>query len=197
MLDNKHMNSIELDIKKASETLLNGGTILYPTDTIWGLGCDATNEKAIEQVYNIKKRPLNKSFIVLLAEAKDILRYVATPHPDIIDIVDNFERPTTVIYNNAIDLPEALVHESGTIAIRVTKDSFCKSLIKRLKRPLVSTSANTSGTPSPNTFNDIENDILEAVDYVVAHRQNDTTIAPPSQIIKIDEHDGSIQIIRA
>ncbi|MEZ5018270.1 MAG: L-threonylcarbamoyladenylate synthase [Flavipsychrobacter sp.] len=191
------MNSVENDVKNCFDTLLNGGTILYPTDTIWGIGCDATNEKAIEKVYNLKKRPQNKSFIVLLAEAKDILKYIATPHPDIIDIVENFKQPTTVIYNNAIDLPEALVHESGTIAIRVTTDPFCKALIKRLKKPIVSTSANISGAPSPQIFKDVASEIINGVDYVVKHRQDDDNAAPPSQIIQIDEHDGSIKIIRA
>lgn len=191
------MNSFETDIKACIKTINEGGCILYPTDTIWGLGCDATNEEAIKKIYELKKRPANKSFIVLLAEAKDVLQYVATPHPDIINILENFTTPTTVIYNNAIDLPESLIHESGTIAIRITNDPFCKALIKRLKKPIVSTSANTSGMSSPRKFRDITIPIINGADYVVKHRQNDNTEILPSKIVQIDEHDGSIKIIRA
>ncbi len=190
------MSNFESDIKKCCEVLSKGGSILYPTDTIWGIGCDATNAEAIEKVYAIKQRPKNKSFIVLLAEAKDILTYVANPHPDIISIVENFDRPTTVIYNNAVDLPDSLVHETGTIAIRVTTDTFCKALIKRFGKPIVSTSANISSESSPASFHDINNVIKEEVDYVVGYRQDDTSEATASQIIRIND-DDTIQVIRS
>ena len=136
------MVDFEVDIKTSVAVLQQGGTLLYPTDTIWGLGCDATDPATVDKIFAIKQRPKEKSMIVLLAEAKDILRYVAAPHPDIIAIVEAFERPTTVIYENALELADNVVNADGSIAIRVTTDPFCKTLIKRLKRPLVSTSAN-------------------------------------------------------
>ncbi len=190
-----NLSVFENDIKECLRTIGAGGVILYPTDTIWGLGCDATNEAAVSKVFDIKQRPAEKSVIILLAEAKDILQYVATPPPDIIAILSSFERPTTVIYENAIGLADNVIHESGTVAIRVVKDPFCKALIKRMKKPLVSTSANISGTASPNTFADVSSDIIENVGYTVAYRQDDTSISSPSQIVRLDD-EGNITYIR-
>ena len=187
---------LEEDIRNCIKTLNNGGTILYPTDTIWGIGCDALDENAIENVFAIKHRPKEKSLIVLLADARDILQYVAAPHPDIIDIVESFDRPTTVIYESALGFPENAVHESGSIAIRVTGDPFCKALIKRFRKPLVSTSANLSGAPSPDNFSAVSNDIRQSVDYIVKHRQPDTSSRPPSRLVRINE-DGSLEILRS
>ncbi len=183
------------EINNIIPILQNGGTLLYPTDTIWGLGCDATNEQAITKIYEIKNRPAHKSMIMLLAEPKDILQYVAAPHPDIIDIVSNFEKPTTVIFDNAINLPDMLLAEDGSVGIRVTKDPFCKAIIKRLQNPLVSTSANISGNPSPVHFSEISEDIINQTDYVSIYRRNDMSSHPPSSIIKIND-DGSIIYIR-
>jgi len=183
------------EINKALEVLQQGGLILYPTDTIWGIGCDATNAAAISRIYSLKKRDDTKSLIILLAEPKSIFQYIANPHPDIVGMIQEFERPTTVIYDQAIGLPDNLVNADGSIAIRITKDSFCKSLIKRLKRPLVSTSANTSGKPSPKGFADIETIIKEGVDYVVDHRQDEQNQTPPSRILRISA-DGKVQVIR-
>lgn len=185
----------EEDIKQCVKVLEQGGSILYPTDTIWGIGCDALNEEAIEKVFLLKNRPATKSFIVLLAEAKDILKYVAAPPPDIIDIVEGFEQPTTVIYGQALDFPANAVGEDGSIAIRVVKDLFCKTLIKRYRKPLVSTSANLSGGPSPATFRDIDPQIKGRVDYIVRYKQQVSSVSKPSRIIKI-RPDGTQEIIR-
>lgn len=187
---------MEQDISNCIKTICNSGVILYPTDTVWGLGCDALDEKAVDKVFSIKNRPKNKSLIVLLAEPKDVLQYVANPHPDIIDILEHFDTPTTVIYDGALDFPENVVNSDGSIAIRVTTDPFCKALIKRLKRPIISTSANLSGEPTPALFKDISEDIKQRVDYIVQHRQNDMEIKAPSRIVKINE-DGSLEILRA
>ena len=189
------MVDFENDIKNCIRVLEEGGTILYPTDTVWGLGCDALNEAAIEKIFTIKNRPKEKSLIILLAETKDILRYVAAPHPDIIDIIEKFDRPTTVIYEHALEFPANAVHENGSIAIRVTTDPFCKALIKRLKKPIVSTSANLSGAPTAAIFKDVDEVIKQNVDYVVHHRQEDETIAQPSRLIKLAD-DGTMEILR-
>ena len=189
------MVEYEEDIKQCVRELTQGGTILYPTDTIWGIGCDALNEEAIEKVFDLKNRPAKKSCIILLAEARDILKYVAAPPPDIIDIVEGFEQPTTVIYQQAVDLPEKAVAEDGSVAIRVVKEAFCKALIKRYGRPIISTSANVSGAASPTSFPDISSFIKARVDYVVHYRQHDLLAARPSRIIKING-DGSQEIIR-
>jgi L-threonylcarbamoyladenylate synthase len=196
---NTHLHEImadfEHDIKECIKALNSGGVILYPTDTIWGIGCDATNAQAIEKVYDVKNRPKNKSCIILLAENKDVLQYVAAPHPDIIALLDEFDTPTTVIYNGAVDLPDNLVAEDGSIGIRVTNDPFCKALIKRLGKPLVSTSANLSGEPSPETFGKVSAAIVKAVDYVVKYRQDDDVIRQPSRLVKIDD-EANIIVLR-
>jgi len=183
------------EVNKALDILNNGGIILYPTDTIWGIGCDATDTNAIKKIYELKQRDDSKSLIILLAEAKDIFKYVANPHPDIVHIINGFEKPTTIIYEQAIGLPSNLVNADGTIAIRITKDPFCKMLIKRLKKPLVSTSANISGMPSPQSFNDVAEEIRNGVDYIVEHRMDEASGATPSQILKVKE-DGSFDFIR-
>ena len=190
------MADFEEDVKLAAASVRNGGVILYPTDTIWGLGCDPFNEEAVEQVFAVKERPKQKSLIILLADTRDILQYVAAPHPDIIDIVQSFEVPTTVIYDNALGFPDNVVAADGSIGIRVTTDPFCKSLIKRMGIPLVSTSANISGGPSPAHFGLIDEKVVNGVDYVVRHRQGDTAPVQPSRIVKIND-DGSLEIIRA
>ncbi|RYZ47826.1 MAG: translation factor Sua5, partial [Sphingobacteriales bacterium] len=143
----------------------------------------------------LKQRDDAKSLIILLAEAKDIFQYVASPHPDIVHMVQQFDRPTTVIYSQAIGLPDNLVNADGSIAIRVTKDPFCKALIKRMKKPLISTSANISGSTSPASFADIQEAIKSGVDYIVDHRRGDLGEVPPSRIIRFD-NDGQVTVIR-
>jgi L-threonylcarbamoyladenylate synthase len=183
------------EVNRALEIVQNGGTLLYPTDTIWGLGCDATNADAVRKIYALKQRDDSKSLIILLAEPKDILQYVAAPPPDIVDMIRQFDRPTTVIYPQAIGLPDNLVHSDGTIAIRVTRDPFCKTLIKRLRRPLVSTSANISGAAAPTGFSDIAPEIKSGVDYIVNHRRMEQTDGRSSRIIRIS-NEGAITVIR-
>lgn len=185
----------EDDIKACMSALERGEVILYPTDTIWGLGCDAMNKAAVDRVFDIKHRPKDKSLIVLLADARDILQYVAAPHPDIIDIVNSFDRPTTVIYDGALGFSENVVHDDGSIGIRVTTDPFCKSLIKRFGKPIISTSANISGAPTAPFFLQVSDEIKNAVDYIVQYRQNDHSPALPSRIVRIND-DGSLNIIR-
>lgn len=191
----KYSLEFEEDIKNAIKTLNSGGTILYPTDTVWGIGCDATNEAAVNKVFDIKQRPKEKSLIILLAEAKDVLQYSATPHPDIIAIVESFEQPTTVIYDHALNIADTAIHENGSIAIRVTKDPFCRALLKRFQKPIISTSANISGANPATDFASVSTDIKNSVDYVVRHRQNDTAAAQASRIVTINA-DGSLNIIR-
>ena len=185
----------EADIKNCMQALQNGGVILYPTETVWGLGCDALNEAAVEKIFGIKQRPKEKSMIVLLAEARDVLQYVAAPPPDIIAIIEAFDRPTTVIYENALGFPDNVVNHDGSLAIRVTTDPFCKALIKRFKGPIVSTSANISGQPTAPTYSSISPEIKTAVDYLVAYRQYDETIKNPSRLIKVND-EGDVVVLR-
>lgn len=189
------MVDFENDIKNCIDELNNGGTILYPTDTVWGLGCDATNVKAVEKVFDIKERPRQKSVIILLADARDILQYVAAPPPDIISIAESFERPTTVIYENAIGLADNVVNADGSVAIRVTDDPFCKALIKRFRKPIVSTSANLSGAPTAPTYSQIDETIKQRAGYVVAYRQEDETLHAPSRLVKLDD-EGNMEVLR-
>ena len=189
------MVDFEDDIKNCINVLQKGGTILYPTDTVWGIGCDAMNPAAVEKVFAIKQRPKEKSMIVLLADARDILQYVAAPHPDIIAIVEGFDKPTTVIYENALDFPDNVVNQDGSIAIRVTNDAFCKALIKRYRKPIISTSANISGVATPSVFKMIDTAIVSNADYVVKYRQDDDTIHAPSRLVRMNE-DGGLEVLR-
>lgn len=188
-------NAFEQDVIKSLEVLRKGGVILYPTDTIWGLGCDATNQDAISKIYKIKQREESKSMIILVAEENDILKYVAAPDFEVFDFITAQEKPTTVIYENAVSLPDNLIQEDGSIAIRIVRDEFCRHLIKRLGKPLVSTSANISGDPSPASFKDISKKIKNSVDYIVGWRQEDANPSQPSQILKWNS-DGTVSYIR-
>jgi L-threonylcarbamoyladenylate synthase len=189
------MVEFENDIRECLEILRSGGLILYPTDTVWGIGCDATNVQAVESLYALKKRSDKKAMIILLAEEKDILQYVTQPNPKIFDYIKGIKKPTTFIYEGGINLAENMIQQDGTIAIRITADPFCKALIKRFGKPLVSTSANVSGYPAPAIFSDIDIIIKNGVDYIVQHRQDDQTAAMPSAVVKWNA-DGSLTIIR-
>jgi len=189
------MVDFENDLKNCVQTLLSGGVILYPTDTVWGLGCDAMNEAAVEKIFNLKQRPKDKSMIVLLADARDVLQIVASPPPDIIAIIENFERPTTVVYENALGFPENVVNRDGSLAIRVTTDPFCKALIKRFRGPIISTSANISGTATPKIFSEIATEVVNGADYVVKFRQDDHVSRQPSRLIRLND-DGDIEVLR-
>lgn len=189
------MTPFAKDIEACLEQLHAGGMILYPTDTVWGIGCDATNEDAVARIYELKKRSDSKAMIVLVAEEKDILRYVSQPDLQIFDYIKGVQKPTTVIYEGAVELASNLVAEDGSVAIRICSDEFCRTLIKRFRKPIVSTSANISGYPAPQCFRDIEPAIRNGVGYVVEYRQGDEEFRKPSSIIKW-EKDGTLTIIR-
>ena len=186
---------MEEDIKKACEILSKGGIIVYPTDTIWGIGCDATNEEAVKKIYAIKQRADSKSMLVLL-DSSAKLDYYISDLPDIaLDLIEISGKPLTIIYSGAKNLASNLIAEDGSIGIRITQESFSKELCRRFKKPIVSTSANISGKPSPANFSEIEWTIISAVDYVVNYRQDDLTKSKPSSIIKLDT-GGVLKIIR-
>lgn len=187
--------SMTADIEKCLQVLRTGGLILYPTDTIWGIGCDATSAPAVDRVFRVKRRDERKSLVILLADEKDIFRYVDDPPSVIFDYLREAERPTTVIYSGAKGLPSNLVNQDGSIAIRLVKEIFCKTLIEKLGKPLVSTSANISGEPSPLNFSGINPLIPGEVDYTVAYRRDDLSESTASRIVKLEE-DGRIGIIR-
>lgn len=178
------MEAFEDDIIHSLEVLRNGGVILYPTDTIWGLGCDATSESAVQKIFGIKQRVFSKSMIVLVADEREVLQYVASPDLSVFDFLEEQDRPTSVVFEHALGLPQNLISRDGSVAIRIVQDRFCRHLIKRFGKPIVLTSANISGDPAPMHFSEISTDIKSVVDYVVRWRQNDDSAAHPSQIIK-------------
>lgn len=189
------MSQYEEDILNCLKVLHQGGLILYPTDTIWGIGCDATNEKAVNNIYQLKKRSEQKSMIVLVTEERDILQYVASPDMEVFDYLETCQKPTTVVYENVIGLAANLINQDGSVAIRICKDEFCRHLIKRFQKPIVSTSANLSGEPTPQQFNKIAAPILQGVDYVVKWRQQENTIGNASTLIKWS--NGKIETLRS
>lgn len=183
------------NVKTLIDTLLKGGSILYPTDTIWGLGCDATNPSAIEKLYQIKERDHSKSMLILIADEQMLLRYFPHPSPEAIRLLLESERPTTVILPaSESSLPSNLLAQDGTIGVRIPKHQFCQDLLNLLGRPVVSTSANLSGHPSPTGFQDIEEELKSRVD-AIAHNI-DTQPALPSRIVKITDA-GEVLIIRS
>ncbi|HCY43530.1 MAG TPA: threonylcarbamoyl-AMP synthase [Prolixibacteraceae bacterium] len=183
------------DIKAALEVLQKGGVILYPTDTIWGLGCDAANEDAVKRIYEIKNRQDSKSMLVLMENPALLERYVNEVPEIAYDLIELTDKPLTIIYDYAKNLAPNLIGEDGSIGIRITTEKFSSELIRRFRKPIVSTSANISGRPSPVSFDEIEDEILEAVDYVVKYRQDDTQKGVPSSIMKLGS-GGEIKIIR-
>ncbi len=183
------------DLTKALDVLYNGGIILYPTDTIWGIGCDATNTEAVKRIYKLKKREDSKSMLVLINDANRIPSYIEEMPEIAWDLIDLNDKPLTIIYPGAKNLAANLIAEDKTIGIRVTNDPFCNALIKRFKRPIVSTSANISGQPSPTNFSEITDDIKNQIDYIVKHRQNEKGKAKPSSIIQLGV-GGQVKVIR-
>ena len=182
------------DIKAALNVLLQGGIILYPTDTIWGIGCDATNEKAVQRIYKIKKREDKEGMLILLDSPDRLAQYVEIPDVawELIDVTD---KPLTIIYPGAKNLAANLLAGDGSVGIRIVKDNFCIKLIQQFKRPVVSTSANISGARSPRIFSEINKDIIDSVDYVVKWRRDDVTGINPSGIIKLGL-SGEVKVIR-
>ncbi len=183
------------DIDAAAQIILQGGIILYPTDTIWGLGCDATNGNAIEKIYILKKREEKKSMIILLNDPDQIDLYVTAPSRKIIAFLSMQGKPTTAIFEKTKNLPVKLTRNGGSIAIRIVKDEFCNALIEKCKVPLVSTSANISGERDPGNFTEVTAEIKNGVDYIVQHRKNDLNIYEPSSIVKLN-NSGEIEKIR-
>ena len=183
------------DVEECLRVLKAGGVILYPTDTVWGLGCDATNAKAVQKIYTIKQRAESKALIVLLTEERDIIRYVAQPDLRVFDYLQQATRPTTVIYHGAMGVADNLIAADGSVGIRLVQDEFCRHLIKRFHKPLVSTSANVSGQPAPAVFPGISEEIISKADYVVRYRREDLTIRQPSAVI-LWNNDGTVKILR-
>ena len=183
------------DLERACQVMRDGGVILYPTDTIWGLGCDASCQAAVERIFRIKNRSDSKSMLVLVdSDAK--LGYYVKDVPEVAyDLMDLAEKPMTIIYDGARNLAPGLVAADGSVGIRVTKESFSRDLCARMRGAIVSTSANISGQPSPANFSEISSGIINAVDYVVEYRREDVTKASPSSIIKLGA-GGLVKIIR-
>ena len=183
------------DIKKACQVMQEGGVILYPTDTIWGIGCDATNEEAVRRVYEIKHRADSKAMLVLVDSAVKVDFYVQDVPAVAWDLLDVADKPLTIIYSGARNLAPNLLAEDGSVGIRVTGEEFSKALCFRFRKAIVSTSANVSGQPSPRTFAEISDEIKNAVDYVVEARRTGAGPARPSSIIKLGQ-GGEVKIIR-
>lgn len=186
---------ISEDIKQACEVMERGGVILYPTDTIWGIGCDATNAAAVKRVYEIKQRADSKALIVLTDSEPKVEYYVSEVPETAWQLLDVAVKPLTIIYPGARNLAPNLLAEDGSVAIRITHEAFSQELCRRFKKAIVSTSANISGQPSPHNFAEVSDEIKNAVDYIVEARRDETKEAVPSSIIKL-ESDGSIKIIR-
>ena len=164
---------MEDDIKKACEIMEKGGIILYPTDTIWGIGCDATNEDAVKRVYEIKKRIDSKALIVLVDKPVKVEFYVREVPEIAWNLIDVADKPLTIVYPNARNLATNVLADDGSVGIRITQETFSRKLCERFRKAIVSTSANISGQPAPTNFNEISDEIKQAVDYVVTYRQDD------------------------
>lgn len=186
---------MEEEIKKAVDFLKKGKVILYPTDTIWGIGCDATQVRAIEKIFKIKMRAGEKSMIILLDRAEQLARYVKKVPPIAYDLMERYMEPLTIIYPQAINLAKNIVASDGTIAIRVVRDEFCREMIRRFDRPVVSTSANLSGQPAPMVFSQISEEISKKVDHIVHYNREEVIRTKPSTIIRITEN-GEFEVVR-
>ena len=183
------------DIKQALEVLKNGGIILYPTDTIWGIGCDATNPEAVKRVYEIKQRSDSKAMLVLVDSSAKLNYYVKDIPPVAWDLIELTTKPLTIIYDGARNLAPDLLAEDGSVGIRVTDEEFSKQLCFRFRKAIVSTSANISGQPSPGNFSEISEEVKQSVDYIVNFRQKEKGHPKPSGIIKLGA-DGVVKVIR-
>lgn len=185
----------EDDIKKAVEVMRQGGVILYPTDTVWGIGCDATNAEAVARVYAIKHRDDSKALICLVDSDARMEKYIRNIPNVAWELLDAVTNPTTVILDNAVNLAPNLIAEDGSIGMRITNEPFSHELCYRFQKPIVSTSANVSGEPAAQNYGDISQEILDAVDYVCWSRRQEHKPHKPSSIIKLS-HDGQVTIIR-
>ncbi len=187
---------MEKEVSTALEVLQNGGTIIYPTDTVWGIGCDATDEKAVEKVLDLKGRDReNKSLIVLVDQEAMIERYVKEVPSMAWDLLDAADKPLTIVYPEAKHLAGSIPATDGSVGVRVTPDSFCRELIRRLRKPLVSTSANKTGQAPPAAFQEIDPDLLASADHVVNWRQEEVGEGRPSSVIRLGVNN-EVEIIR-
>ncbi len=189
------MEIFKEELKKTLEVLKSGGIILYPTDTIWGIGCDATNEEAVKKIFQLKKRKDSKSMIVLLDNANKLESYVNRVPETAWQFIEYSEKPISIIYDKARNLAPSTIASDGSIAIRITKDEFCSKLIYQFRKPIISTSANISDQQSPRSFDEISDEIKLGVDYIVNLRQHEHTPVKPSTIIRLREN-GQIEFIR-
>jgi L-threonylcarbamoyladenylate synthase len=183
------------ELEKALSTLKTGGIILYPTDTIWGIGCDATNEEAVKKVMALKGRSASKSLIVLLDNENKLASYVREIPDVAYDLIEFAENPLTIVYSNAKNLAPSVINEDGSVGIRVVKHNFCQQLIQRFRLPIVSTSANISGEPAPKNFSEVAQEIIDGVDYVVNLEHDAQEEKTPSTIMKLSP-DGLFTFIR-
>ncbi len=193
---NKYKEIFDEQVAKTVDFLKNGKTILYPTDTIWGLGCDATDANAVNQIYKIKMRPPQKSMIILIDVVDRLFDYVTNVPPMAVDLVNIVRKPLSVIYPNAKNLPKNVIAADGSIAIRMVKTDFCKEVIRIFGKPIVSTSANITGNPTPMHFSEISQTIIKSVDFVV-DKAMETSIEPKVSTIARFKEDGEFEIIRA
>ncbi len=173
------------ELEKAIHTLQSGGTILFPTDTIWGVGCDACNAAAIQKVYDVKERDPDKPFILLVDSMDMLKQYVRHVHPKVETLIAYHERPLTVVYDQAKNLPANAIAEDGSVGIRIPRDEYCRYLIRSFGRPLVATSANISNEPFPNNFSGISEQLKKRVDFIATHRQQERQLNDPSVIVKL------------
>lgn len=183
------------EVKKACEVMQKGGVILYPTDTVWGIGCDATNEEAVKRIYDIKQRADNKAMLVLVDSEAKVEFYVKDVPQVAWDLIELTTKPLTIIYDGARNLAPNLIGSDGSIGIRVTGEAFSKQLCYRFRKAIVSTSANISGQPAPALFSEIGEEIKQAVDYVVDYRRGEKGHPKPSSIIRLGSK-GEVKIIR-
>lgn len=184
-----------IDIQSCLDVLNKGGLILYPTDTIWAIGCDACNPGAVNRIYQLKGRNEANNMVVLLADEADLPRYTKQENLTIYDYIKGIRKPASVIYRDAINLAPNLLNEDGSVGIRVVKDDFCRELIRAFGKPVVSASSNVTGYPPPRFFRDIDNTIKNGVDYIVHHRREDEEPGEPSTVIRLLDN-GSFEIVR-
>jgi L-threonylcarbamoyladenylate synthase len=186
---------MEEEVSSAVSFLEKGKIILYPTDTIWGIGCDATMPKPVDRIYRLKQRYESKSMIILLDSAEKLARYVKKVPPIAYDLIERYLEPLTIIYPGAFNVAKNVIAEDGTIAIRVVRDEFCRKMISLFNKPVVSTSANISGQPAPIIFNNIPKEVKDGVDYIVNHHRNAIIRTKPSTIIRL-MNNGEFEVIR-
>ncbi|MCC9136279.1 L-threonylcarbamoyladenylate synthase [Pontibacter silvestris] len=189
------MNELLKDVQAAEEEILLGNVILYPTDTVWGIGCDAESADAVKKIFKIKNRDEAKAMIVLVADLEMLQQYVKEIPGDFEAMLQKQDRPTTYVFPGARNLPKELISSDGSVGIRIVNDEFCHRLIRQIGRPLVSTSANESGQPAPKSFSEISEVIKERVDYVVRWRQEEEMNTQPSRVVKI-ETNGETTVLR-